>query len=90
MNRRMFLLLTSSLSLAACATTPPPAPVTVAEAAPPVAEAPAVSAHDQLFALFKKSDEDQLRRNPIFGIFRGDLRYADQFGLMKPCASTWS
>ncbi len=80
MTRRTLLLLTSSLALAACASTPPPAPVTVAEVAEPVAEAPTVSAHDQLFALFKKSDEDQLRRNPIFGIFRGDMRYADQFG----------
>src|SRR4249919_2600072 len=38
------------------------------------------SAHDQLFNLFKQSDEDSLKRNPITGIFRGDLRYADQFG----------
>jgi hypothetical protein len=38
------------------------------------------SAHDQLFQLFKQSDEDSLRRNPITGLFRGDLRYADQFG----------
>ena len=38
------------------------------------------SAHDQLFKLFKDSDEDSLKRNPITGIFRGDLRYADQFG----------
>ena len=45
-------------------------------AAKPAAE----TAHDRLFRLFKQSDEDNLKRNPIFGIFRGDLRYADQFG----------
>ena len=45
--------------------------------APPVAVA---SAHDQLFQLFKDSDEASLKLNPINGIFRGDLRYADQFG----------
>jgi uncharacterized protein (DUF885 family) len=53
------------------------------QAAAPAAEtaAPAAqSAHDRLFQLFKQSDEDNLKRNPIFGIFRGDLRYADQFG----------
>jgi uncharacterized protein (DUF885 family) len=80
MTRRVLLLLTSSLSLAACATAPTPTVAAAAEAPPPRVEQPVVSAHDQLFALFKKSDEDQLRRNPIFGIFRGDLRYADQFG----------
>ena len=47
-----------------------------AQAAPAVAETP----HDRLFRLFKESDEAYLKRNPIFGIFRGDLRYADQFG----------
>ena len=46
------------------------------QAAPAAAETP----HDRLFHLFKESDEAQLKRNPIFGIFRGDLRYADQFG----------
>jgi len=73
-------LLSTSL-LAACATTPAPpvaAPAAVAVAEP--VAAPAESAHDRLFRLFKQSDEDNLRRNPIFGIFRGDLRYADQFG----------
>ncbi len=80
MTRRVLLLLTSSLSLAACATTPMPTVAVAAEAPASAPEQPAVSAHDELFALFKKSDEDQLRRNPIFGIFRGDLRYADQFG----------
>ncbi len=31
-------------------------------------------------ALFAKSDEDSLRRNPIGALFRGDQRYADQLG----------
>ena len=47
------------------------------ESRPPAA---AETPHDRLFRLFKESDEAQLKRNPIFGIFRGDLRYADQFG----------
>ncbi|MES2000894.1 MAG: DUF885 domain-containing protein [Pseudomonadota bacterium] len=77
------ILSTSVLALAACATTSAPvapvAPVAVVEPAP-VAAAPVASAHDRLFKLFKNSDEDSLRRNPLFAIFRGDLRYADQFG----------
>ena len=67
------LLSTSLLSvapLAAQTSQPASAPATAA------AETP----HDRLFKLFKDSDEAQLKRNPIFGIFRGDLRYADQFG----------
>jgi uncharacterized protein (DUF885 family) len=56
------------------------APASAQPAAAPAA-APAVeTAHDRLFRLFRQSDEDNLKRNPIFGIFRGDLRYADQFG----------
>jgi uncharacterized protein (DUF885 family) len=53
-----------------------------AQVAAPVATAPAAAEtpHDRLFRLFKESDEAQLKRNPIFGIFRGDMRYADQFG----------
>jgi uncharacterized protein (DUF885 family) len=46
----------------------------------PAAAAAAETPHDRLFRLFKESDEAQLKRNPLFGIFRGDLRYADQFG----------
>jgi uncharacterized protein (DUF885 family) len=34
----------------------------------------------RLRALFAASDEDNLRRNPIGAIFRGDMRYADQIG----------
>src|SRR5687767_652155 len=65
------LLATSLLAVPVIAQTAPAAP-----AVAPAAE----TAHDRLFRLFKQSDEDNLRRNPIFGIFRGDLRYADQFG----------
>ncbi len=64
------LLSTSLRAIPASAQTQPTAP----------AAAAVESAHDRLFRLFKQSDEDNLRRNPIFGIFRGDLRYADQFG----------
>ncbi|OYY90272.1 MAG: hypothetical protein B7Y45_08220 [Sphingomonas sp. 28-66-16] len=39
------------------------------------------SAEDaKLKALFHASDEAELKRNPISGIFRGDLRYADHLG----------
>ncbi|HXG80208.1 MAG TPA: DUF885 domain-containing protein [Sphingomicrobium sp.] len=73
-RRTAFLIALLSTSLiAGQATAQAPA-----QAAP--APAAAESAHDRLFRLFKQSDEDSLRRNPIFGIFRGDLRYADQFG----------
>ncbi len=33
-----------------------------------------------LTALFAASDEDNLRRNPLSALFRGDKRYADHFG----------
>ncbi len=74
-------LLVSTTFLGACATTQqaPLAPIAVAEVAAP-APAAAMSAHDQLFQLFKDSDEASLKLNPISGIFRGDLRYADRFG----------
>ena len=56
----------------------------VATAAQPAPAAPAAQAvqseHDQLFELFKASDEASLKRNPIQGIFRGDMRYADRLG----------
>ena len=35
---------------------------------------------EKLKKLFADSDEDNLRRNPIGAIFRGDMRYADQIG----------
>ena len=38
------------------------------------------AASEQLHALFKQSDEDNLRLNPLSALARGDLRYADQLG----------
>ena len=75
----MKLKLVFALSAAALAM---PALATVVQEAVPAA-APAAAAetpHDRLFRLFKESDEAQLRRNPLFAIFRGDMRFADQFG----------
>ena len=81
--RASLALLVSTAFLGACATTDPVplAPVSAVEAPVPAAEsAPAVSAHDELFQLFKDSDEASLKLNPIGAIFRGDLRYADRLG----------
>ena len=39
-----------------------------------------MSEGQKLKKLFADSDEDNLRRNPISAIFRGDMRYADQIG----------
>ncbi|HWU93450.1 MAG TPA: DUF885 domain-containing protein, partial [Sphingomicrobium sp.] len=55
--------------------------ITPAAAAPTQpARAAQRSAHDRLFDLFKRSDEDSLRRNPMQAIYRGDLRFADRLG----------
>jgi uncharacterized protein (DUF885 family) len=77
-----FAALFSTCALSACATAPAPmAPVAPAvEAAPPPPAEPMISEHDKLFNLFKASDEASLSRNPLSGIFRGDMRYADRFG----------
>ena len=58
---------------------------TVAPAAAQVADAPgAVIAVDtpsaNLQRLFLNSDEAMLKRNPLYALFRSDMRYADQFG----------
>jgi uncharacterized protein (DUF885 family) len=71
MNRFALLAAASLLPLAACATT---------DAEPAADAAPAQSEDQKLKQLFHDSDEANLRRNPISGIFRGDLRYADRFG----------
>ena len=80
-SKALLLAATASiLLLSACAATDV-APAR--DAAPAPAAAPAASqasASEQLHALFKQSDEDSLRRNPLNALFRGDLRYADQLG----------
>jgi len=61
--------------LAGCASSPPPGPA--ARATP---EAPRQNASQALAALFRESDEANLRRNPTEAIARGDLRYAGRLG----------
>ena len=68
--------LASTCLLAGCAAPTETSAPTQATAA----EAPKPSADAQLKALFTESDEANLRRNPLQGLFRGDLRYADRFG----------
>lgn len=55
-------------------------PAQAATQAPAASATTAQSEHDALFALFKASDEASLKRNPLNALFRGDMRYADQFG----------
>ena len=74
-----FALLVSATLLGGCATSAVP-PAVAMEAPPVAAPIAAASAHERLFQLFKDSDEASLKLNPISGIFRGDMRYADQFG----------
>ena len=82
MNR--FIHASTALALlAGCAAQPmavaPPAPAApAAEPAPPPATAQ--SEHERLFELFERSDEANLRRNPLNALFRGDMRYADRLG----------
>jgi uncharacterized protein (DUF885 family) len=70
------LLLASAAFLAAPASAAPASRAPTRHAAAPAA----ASEHQKLFELFRQSDEANLRRNPIQALFRGDLRYADQFG----------
>jgi len=81
MNAKSALLSAAALLLSACAASiPEPPAAAAAEAAIPAPEAPRESASAQLAALFKQSDEDNLRRNPLSALFRGDMRYSDQLG----------
>jgi uncharacterized protein (DUF885 family) len=67
----------AALSLSACTTTA--ASTAEVEAVPAAAPAQA-SESERLAALFRDSDEANLRRNPINALFRGDMRYADRLG----------
>ena len=81
MNQMLRLLAASSLiALSACATVETAPMQTAAAAVPATPAATPADAKAQLDTLFKASDEDNLRRNPISALFRGDMRYADQLG----------
>jgi uncharacterized protein (DUF885 family) len=56
-----------------------PGATLAAQSSAPTTRAQAV-AHNQLFKLFKDSDEASLKRNPINALYRGDMRYADRLG----------
>ena len=69
-------LIAVAASLTGCASvTPMPVPPQVA-----FVQVPAQSPHEALFQLFRDDDEASLKLNPMNAIYRGDLRYADQFG----------
>lgn len=70
---RQTILLLASAALAAPLALAPAAAQPATQAAPQSEDA-------RLTALFAADDEAQLKRNPIGGLFRGDLRYADQLG----------
>jgi uncharacterized protein (DUF885 family) len=86
MMLKALLPLSTSIILSACAATTTAEVVPSAEAAPAAdarLEQPTTSAlspAEQLRDLFKAADEDNLRRNPLSALFRGDMRYADQLG----------
>jgi uncharacterized protein (DUF885 family) len=71
----------AAVAASGCASSPPAAPLVAAVPPPtPVPAASQADAGEQLEALFKESDEANLRRNPIEALLRGDLRYAGEFG----------
>ena len=74
------LLLAASLVALAAGCTTAGSMSTSSAATPPAVESPRPAAAAALKTLFAESDEANLKRNPIAALFRGDLRYADQFG----------
>jgi uncharacterized protein (DUF885 family) len=56
-------------------------PAHAAKPAPTTGQtAPVSEADTRLLKLFHDSDEAYLQRNPVYALFRGDLRYADRLG----------
>ena len=82
-TKALFLAVAASTLLPACAATTEAEPASAAMIGTVSAQAGATQAADaseQLRALFKQSDEDNLRRNPLNALFRGDMRYAGELG----------
>jgi uncharacterized protein (DUF885 family) len=69
-----------TLAIGACATAPVEKSPQAAAAVAAVPEKPQPTASERLKKLFADSDEGDLKLSPISALFRGDLRYADQFG----------
>jgi uncharacterized protein (DUF885 family) len=79
LSRRALLAQTSALLT--CLTLPAmAAKPALAATATAKAEGSDPGVRKALFALFTKSDEADLKLNPVSALFRGDTRYADQFG----------
>jgi uncharacterized protein (DUF885 family) len=76
MNKSTHVLAAAALACLCACTTTAGAPQTGAATAP----APESNEGEKLARLFHASDEAGLRRNPLSGIFRGDLRYAERLG----------
>ncbi|MGZ2412540.1 uncharacterized protein (DUF885 family) [Sphingomonas sp. F9_3S_D5_B_2] len=74
------MAVTTRIALISACLVPLAATAAAAAPAPPAKATTEASPHDRLFNLFKRSDEDTLRRNPMQAIYRGDLRYADRLG----------
>ena len=75
-NRSLLLIATAVAALTV-------APTSTLFAATPVTAAPALEQGPEdkaLLRIFADSDEASLKRNPISGIFRGDMRYAAHLG----------
>lgn len=72
---RKLILLASAAALPLFAT-----PAYADHHAEAATEAAEMTEDQRLRALFAASDEDNLRRNPIMALFRGDMRYADRIG----------
>jgi uncharacterized protein (DUF885 family) len=80
MNPRLLLLAATAATLAACATTRTDPPATERAIEVTAMEPLEANEGERLAALFKESDEANLKRNPVNALFRGDMRYADRLG----------
>ncbi|MEL6875747.1 MAG: DUF885 domain-containing protein, partial [Pseudomonadota bacterium] len=80
LRKSLLLLAGTSLIATGCAANGTSSAAPAAASTQVTAKEMVMTEGEKLKALFTASDEDNLKRNPISGIFRGDLRYADQFG----------
>jgi uncharacterized protein (DUF885 family) len=77
---RLPLLAASAIATTLFATAVPVAAAAATVAAPASPAQPVSEEDKELLELFRQSDEASLRRNPLNGLFRGDMRYADRLG----------